>query len=122
MLSVDATGIHILALTVYWSAFFAVLGTWLAAEVAVRLAVRDGEHPLHVWRGLLWVIVCGLIGARLWFVLFPPESYTTNGLTTSWLLAHPFDLNLGVIALWSGGLGVIGGIAGGIVGLWIYAR
>ncbi|MEP7287096.1 MAG: prolipoprotein diacylglyceryl transferase [Chloroflexota bacterium] len=122
MVSVDNTGITLLTLTLHWSALFAVLGVWIAAEVAARLATRDRQNPAHVWRGLVWVVLCGLIGGRLWFVLFPPDSVVDNGLTAVWLLSHFFDLNQGAVALWVGGLGLIGAMIGGVIGLLIYTR
>jgi phosphatidylglycerol---prolipoprotein diacylglyceryl transferase len=122
MIELDNTGIKLFALTIYWSSIFVVLGVWIAAEVAARLALRKGYAPMHVWRGLLWVIVLSLIFGRLWFVLFPPMSYINNGLNAQWLLSHFFDLNQGGIAIWAGGLGFFGALIGGILGLYLYTR
>ncbi len=118
----DDKGIHIFALTLNWYGIIVVMAAWIAAAVARWLAKRDGRDPGHVWRGLVWVSIFGLIGARLWFVLFPPESVVANGRTAGWFLTHFFDLNQGVLAAWSGGLGLFGGIIGGMLGLLIYAR
>jgi len=118
----DDKGLHIFALTLNWYGIIVVAAAWIAAEVARWLAKRDGRYPAHVWRGLVWVSLLGLIGARLWFVLFPPESVATSGRTAGWFLTHFFDLNQGVLAAWSGGLGLFGGMLGGTLGLVIYAR
>src|SRR5450631_2025772 len=73
------------------------------------------------WYGLI-IVISGLIGARLWYILFPPQSVVANGLTTAWFFRHFFDLNQGAVAVWSGGLGMIGGIVGGTLALLMYAR
>ncbi len=121
-LSVDSAGIHVFAFTLHWYGILVVVSTWIAVEVATWLAARDGRDPEHIWRGLVWVALGGLIGARLWFVLFPPDSMVAIGRTPDWFLSHIFDLNQGVIAVWTGGLGLIGGLAGGALGMAIYTR
>jgi phosphatidylglycerol:prolipoprotein diacylglycerol transferase len=45
-----------------------------------------------------------------------------NGRTTDWLIRSFFDLNQGAVALWTGGLGIMGGMVGGVLGLWWYCR
>lgn len=118
----DDKGIHIFALTLNWYGIIVVAAAWIAAEAARWLAKRDGRDPGQVWHGLVWMSIFGLIGARLWFVLFPPESVAASGRTAGWFLTHFFDLNQGILAAWSGGLGLFGGIIGGALGLAIYAR
>jgi phosphatidylglycerol:prolipoprotein diacylglycerol transferase len=99
-----------------------VLATWLGMETAVRLAVRRGLSAEHVWRAMLVIAPCALIGARLWFILLPPQSVVATGRTTQWLIANFFELNQGGIALWTGGLGIFGAVIGGSAALWWYAR
>ncbi len=119
---IDSTGIHLLAITFHWYGIILVTAGWIAAEVAEWLASRQGYEPEHVWRALIRIILLGLIGARLWYVFFPPDSVVANGLTAGWLLSHFLDLNQGVIAIYAGGLGLIGGIVGGTLGLYLYTR
>ena len=108
MLTVDLQGVHFFALVFHWYAILTIVGAWASVEVASRLAARIGQNGENAWRGLLWVAGYGLIGARAWFVLFPPTSYVDNGLTAGWLLTHFFDLNQGAIGAeheikWIGG-------------------
>ncbi|MFN7210885.1 MAG: prolipoprotein diacylglyceryl transferase family protein, partial [Aggregatilineales bacterium] len=99
-----------------------VAAVWLGMEVTARLAKRRGLPPELVWRAMLWLAPCALIGARLWFILLPPQSVVALGRTTEWLIANFFELNQGGVALWSGGLGIFGAIVGGGAALWWYAR
>ncbi len=41
----DDKGIHIFALTLNWYGIIVVAAAWIAAEVARRLAERDGRDP-----------------------------------------------------------------------------
>ena len=92
----------------------AVAGGWLAT---VELKRRD-KDPEMVWDLLVYLIIGGVIGARLWHILTPPPSSIAQGFTTQFYLTHPLD----ALAIWKGGLGIPGTIIGGLVALFFYAR
>jgi len=92
----------------------ALAGGWLAT----RAAKRRGYDPDIVWDLLIWLIIGGVIGARLWHVFTPSPSAIAEGRTTLFYLTHPFDL----INLRSGGLGIPGAVIGGAVALFFYSR
>jgi len=92
----------------------ALAGGWLAA----REAKRREYDPEMVWDLLIWLIVGGVIGARLWHVFTPSPSAIAEGRTTMFYLTHPFDL----INLRNGGLGIPGAVIGGAITLYFYAR
>jgi phosphatidylglycerol:prolipoprotein diacylglycerol transferase len=97
-------------------------GLLLAASIAAWMAKRDGRDPDHVWGGLTWALIPGIVGARLWFVLFPSQAMVNQGFTPEWFLTHPFDLTNGPLAIWNGGLGIFGAVIGGMIGIVIYGR
>jgi len=103
-----------------------VIAMLIAAWMASRLADRRKMNSDHVWGGLTWAIFPGIIGARLWFVLFPPVTLTAGCATggvcmdTAWFLQHFFDPTNGAIAVWSGGLSIFGAVLGGGLGAWLY--
>lgn len=109
-------------MTLNWFGIVVVLAALAGTLVAASLARREGYDPEHVWRGMAWIVPAAVVGARLWFVIFPPQSAMLLGRTPGWLLTHFFDLNQGAVAVWSGGLGLIGGVLGGLAGLSLYAR
>ncbi|HZD55535.1 MAG TPA: prolipoprotein diacylglyceryl transferase, partial [Anaerolineales bacterium] len=88
--------------------------TWLSEREARR---RDVNGEL-VWDGLVWVLIGGIIGARIWHILTPPESMTSVGITTKFYLTHPLD----ALAIWHGGLGIPGAVVGGLLALYLFAR
>ncbi len=92
----------------------AVAGAWLAA----REAKRRGQDVELVWDGLIWVLIGGVVGARLWHVFTPPPSMIAMGYTTQYYLTHPLDL----INTRLGGLGVPGAILGGALALYLFCR
>jgi phosphatidylglycerol:prolipoprotein diacylglycerol transferase len=105
-----------------WFGITIVLAALAGMQCTAMLARRQAYDPEHVWRAMLWIAPLAVIGARLWFVFFPPQSVIATGRTPEWLLTHFSDLNQGAVAVWSGGLGLIGGLMGGLIGLSLYAR
>jgi phosphatidylglycerol:prolipoprotein diacylglycerol transferase len=89
----------------------AVAGAWLAT----REARRRGHHPEIVWDLLVYLLIGGIIGARIWHILTPPPS---SGVTAAWYLSHPLD----ALAVWKGGLGIPGAVIGGAIVLYFYSR
>lgn len=88
-----------------------VAETWLS-DAPWRL-----WNPDHVWNGLIWCLVLGVIGARLYHVLTPSPSMAAVGIESPLdYFRNPYQL----INIRSGGLGIYGGIAGGALGLFLY--
>jgi phosphatidylglycerol---prolipoprotein diacylglyceryl transferase len=115
----DDYGIHIgdlLYLRYY--AFILLAGAFLGAYIASLEARRRGRNPELVWDGLLWVLVGGIIGARLWHVFTPSPSQVAAGITTQFYLSNPLE----ILMMWRGGLGIPGAVAGGLLGLYLFAR
>ncbi|PJF30645.1 MAG: prolipoprotein diacylglyceryl transferase [Phototrophicales bacterium] len=99
-----------------------VVAMLVATFVAVNIAKRSKRDPEHVYGALTWAIIPGIIGARLWFVLFPPFSSIEQGRDTAWYLANFFNTDGGAIAIWTGGLSIFGAVLGGFLGAYIYIR
>jgi phosphatidylglycerol:prolipoprotein diacylglycerol transferase len=95
-----------------------MVGAVAAAFLAEREARRRGEKSEVVWDGLIWVILGGIIGARIWHILTPPQTMVDLGYTTGYYLTHPLD----ALAVWHGGLGIPGAVIGGLAAMYIYAR
>jgi phosphatidylglycerol:prolipoprotein diacylglycerol transferase len=95
-----------------------MLGAVAAAFLAERLVRARGKDSELVWDGLIWVLIAGIIGARLWHIFTPPPSMMAQGLTTQYYLTHPLD----AINTTKGGLGIPGAIIGGVLALYIFTR
>ncbi len=79
---------------------------------------RRGRNDQEVWDLMVYLILGGVIGARLWHVFTPSVSAVSSGITTSYYLQNPLE----ILNLRHGGLGMPGVILGGAIALAIYTR
>ena len=112
------TGIQIGPLYIRYYGIILMLGALAGAWLASREAKRRGEDTDLVWDGLIWVLIGGILGARIWHILTPPPSMVEQGITAIYYLTHPLD----AIAIWRGGLGIPGAVIGGAIALYLFSR
>lgn len=106
------------SLPIYWYGIIIVAGAIAGAFLAASEAKRKGIDPDHVWNGLLFALLFGVLGARLYHVLSDvatgdPLGYFANDLGTNLV---------NVLNPRSGGLGIFGAVVGGVFGIWLYTR
>jgi phosphatidylglycerol:prolipoprotein diacylglycerol transferase len=109
---------HLGPLTIRLYGVIIMLGALAGAFLAQRLALKRREDPDLVWDALLWVLIGGILGARIWHILTPPPSMVERGITTAYYLTHPID----ALAIWKGGLGIPGAVVGGVIALFLFSR
>ena len=78
----------------------------LGIELGKRYGKQRGISPETVENYAFIAMISGLIGGRIYYVLFNLDYY----------LNYPAD----IIAVWKGGMAIHGGILGGIIGTCIY--
>jgi len=103
---------------IYYYGILIMSGAVAATFLAARLAKRNGEDPETIWDMLPWLLIGGIVGARLWHIFTPPASMVEQGITTMYYLTHPLD----AINIRNGGLGIPGAVMGGVLALWLYCR
>jgi prolipoprotein diacylglyceryl transferase len=102
-------GFHIGPLFIHVYGLMYVVAITLAVLITRRRWAARGGNPDLVGDVAIWVVPIGLIGARIYFDLTTPAD-----------IPHHW---WGVFAIWSGGLGVWGGIAAGAAaGIWRVRR
>ncbi len=114
-------GIHLDILggfVIYYYGIILMLGTMAGGWLATREIARRGGNPEVVWDMMMWLVIGGIVGARLWHVFTPSPSLIAEGITTQWYFEHPLDM----MNLRRGGLGVPGGVIGGAIALFFYVR
>jgi phosphatidylglycerol:prolipoprotein diacylglycerol transferase len=112
------TGFQLGPIYIHFYGIILMLGAVAAAFLADWLAKRRGLKSDIVWDALIWVLIGGIVGARLWHVFTPPPSMVEQGYTTMWYLTHPLDL----INTRAGGLGIPGAVIGGMLALYWFCR
>ena len=100
----------------------AVLGAWLAA----REAKRRGHNPDIVWDMLIYLMIGGIIGARIWHIFTPMPNILVRDTITG-RLVNPYFAGgtihiLDILAIWKGGLGIPGAVIGGAIVLYFYSK
>lgn len=109
-------GITIFGIKIYFYALIIIAGALLAAVLAAREAKRRGLDGEIIWDILPWVLIAGIIGARLWHVFTPPASMLIDGKNPYFI--HPLE----VFNIRNGGLGIPGAVMAGVLALWLYCR
>ncbi len=99
-------------LKIYWYGFIIVIGIVIAFFISQWLLKKYQKAGLLLKSDLaditLYLLIGGLIGARLFHVISEWQYYFKN----------PLD----ILKVWNGGLWIYGAIAGGLIGFLIYAR
>ncbi len=99
---------HIGIFSVRWYSVLILIGIIIAYFLAVKEAKKFNISQDFIFDLAFWVIIIGILGARLYYVAFNLKSY----------LPHP----LSIFAVWEGGLAIHGGIIFGLITLVIYCK
>jgi len=107
----DPIMIQIGPLAIRWYGFFIALGVLLGTLWATHEARERGLDEEKLLDMAVWLVVAGIVGARLIYVLTSPSAFFgTNG--------NPWD----AFKVWQGGISIHGGIIGIVFATWLYAR
>jgi prolipoprotein diacylglyceryl transferase len=107
--SPTVSGFHIGPLLVHFYALGYIVGITLAVLITRRRWRAVGGDPDVVSDIALWVVPAGIIGGRIYFDITTPQD-----------IPHVW---YGPFAVWSGGLGIWGGVAlATLVGVWRLRR
>lgn len=90
-------------LTIHTYGLMVALGILAGVGLAEYLHRRSGGEPGRIIDMALMIVIAGLVGARVLFILINLEYYSLNPLE--------------MVMLWRGGLVFYGGLAGGILAL-----
>lgn len=108
-------GFYIGSFKVYFYGIIIMAGVLAAVIISNRRAQAYHQDPEIVWDMLPWLLVTGLVGARLWHVLTPSQSL---GVGAQYYFSHPVE----ILNIRQGGLGIPGAVIGGTLGLFFFTR
>ncbi len=99
-------------LTIRWYGLLVVSGVLTAAFYASWYVRREGADPNVVWDALIWLLISGIIGARLWYVIADIIGGSSRYL----------DNPMSIIYINEGGLNILGGVVVATIVGWIFAK
>ena len=106
--NIDPILLHVGHFALRWYGLIVVTAMSVGIWVALREAKRRGLSEYQFADAIPWVIVGGLIGARLFHVIDHwPDEYAANPLRA--------------LYVWEGGLAIWGGVIGGLTALALFA-
>jgi prolipoprotein diacylglyceryl transferase len=95
-------------LPIHFYGLMLAIGVLVAAKVTERRWRRMGGDPALVGEIALWVVVAGVIGARVYH-LFTGYDWDEEGI-------------VGTLKIWEGGLSIWGAVGGGFIAVLVLAR
>ena len=112
------TGFQLGPFTIHYYGLVILVGITAALLLTAREAKRQEKTLDFLLDALPWLFIGAVLGARIWHIFTPPESMVARGITTRYYLTHILE----ALAIWKGGVGIIGAVLGGSLVLWAYAR
>ena len=104
----NPVAISIGAITIKWYAIIILFGIILAWILTLAETNRNGLPKFFITNLMFYCILFGIIGARVYYVIFNLDSY----------LSSPLE----IIKIWNGGLAIHGGIIAGLLTTIIYCK
>lgn len=94
---------------IYWYGLVIGLAVLICLRLFKRFADKKGLVQEHVYGLFFYVLIFGLIGGRLWHVLFYNWQYFKE---------NPIE----IVAVWNGGLAIWGAITAGLITAAVYCK
>lgn len=119
--AIDRIAFRIGSVEVAWYGILIVLGMLTGLLIVLSQVKRINLNFDDAIEFFLWVIPLAVVMARLLYVMVRPEEYFNSA---DWK-ENSTDAFVNMIAIWDGGITIIGGILGGLVGVilfWIRKR
>lgn len=98
---------------VYWYGIIIALGMALAVIYCYYNARRFGIVPDRVLDMILFAAPLGIIGARIYYVVFYLDLYRRPDGSFDWGSA---------VSIWDGGLAIYGGVIAGVLVLYVFCK
>lgn len=106
--SLDPVFMNIFGFPVYWYGFIIAIGVLTGLMTSMAIAKRSNQKAETYMDLLMIGLIAGIIGARLYYVVFSWDQYKDNLLS--------------IFNLRNGGLAIYGGVIGGAIAVFIYAK
>lgn len=108
MTNPDRVAFNLFGKDIYWYGILMAVGIIIAIFLTLKEGKRKKLTEDNILDMCLVIIPSGIVGARLFYVLFELQYYLQNPIK--------------MLYVWEGGLAIYGAVIGGLVGLFFYAR
>ncbi len=95
-------------ITIYWYSIFILLAIITACSIILFQAKKENISKKFIEDLFFYTIIFGLIGARIYYVIFEYQQYINN----------PID----IFKVWEGGLAIHGGIIAGLITIIVLTK
>lgn len=110
----DPVAVEVFGHPIMWYGIIICLGMVLAFAYALSRAKIEKIKTDDVIDLAIFLVIFGILGARLYYVLFSLDSYIVEG---------SFLKTLGeIIAIWNGGLAIYGGVIAGFFTILVFSK
>jgi phosphatidylglycerol---prolipoprotein diacylglyceryl transferase len=93
---------------IYWYGMFIVIGILCGIFITFKLAEYYNLNKEALVDFAFWLIITGVVGARIYHVLLEYDFYLKNPLN--------------IFKIWNGGLAIHGAIIGGVLTIWYLTK
>ena len=118
MIEFRDVAVSIFGFEIHYYGIIIMTGVMLSILFATREAKRREMDAEFLLDSVAWLLVAGIIGARLWHIFTPSPSLVAQGITVEYYLTHPLD----AINIRKGGLGIPGAVIGGGLAFFWFCR
>lgn len=96
-----------------WYGVLMAIAVVMGCQIASREVVRRGQKSDDFWDLLIWVLIPGFLGARLYYVFVQSPRDRLGEY-----LSNPIS----ILQVWNGGIHIFGGFLLGSIALYLYTR
>lgn len=100
----DRVAFSIGSFQIYWYGIFICLGAVIGLILVTKIAKAQGQNPDTYTDFAIWALICGVIGARTYYLVFYEHSLKD------------------FLAIRNGGLAIYGGIIGGFIAALVFTK
>ena len=91
-----------------WYAFFILIAILIGIKIFMKEGKRFNISSDFLFNLAFWVIIFGILGARLYYVIFNWSEYSSDLMS--------------ILKIWNGGLAIHGGLIAGFITMVIYCN
>ncbi len=109
-------------LNIKWYGFLISISVLIGLLISKKLAKTRDINPEYLSEILPSLILCSIIGARSYYVLFEWRQYSGNNFFTSLELFNNTIQIPSFLAIWEGGIAIHGGLIGGLLSIIFFCK